>query len=142
MHMFTFLLDDVGIPTNFRHMNGSGVHAFRWISASGTITPKNWCINSLLFVCFLGVERFVKFTWVSNQGVESLETEEKVKNITNAAHATLDLHTSILNGDFPSWTLVVQLLDPNRVDEVCILLIIIIFPFIWLLTRVSLISIP
>lgn len=98
MHMFTFLLDDVGIPTDFRHMDGAGVHTFRWISASGA-------------------ELYVKYTWESHQGVDNLETEDEVKNITNPGHATLDLYTSIENGDFPKWSLHVQLLDPKRIND-------------------------
>jgi len=98
MHMFTFLLDDMGIPTDFRHMDGAGVHTFRWISSSG-------------------VEKFVKYTWDSHQGVTSLETEDEVKNITNPAHATLDLYTSIQNGNFPSWSLYVQIMDPKIVND-------------------------
>jgi len=98
MSMFTFLLDDIGIPTDFRHMDGAGVHTYKWISSSGD-------------------EHFVKYWWISAQGVKSLETEDEVKNITNPAHATLDLYTSIEAGDFPSWTLQVQLLDPENVDK-------------------------
>jgi len=98
MHMFTFLLDDMGIPTDYRHMDGAGVHTYRWISSSGE-------------------ENFVKYTWISQQGVKSLETEEQVKEITNAGHASLDLINSIKAGNFPKWTLQVQLLDPDHVDD-------------------------
>jgi catalase len=67
---------------------------------------------------FIGKEHFIKYWWFTHQGVASLETEEQVKNITNADHATLDLFTSIGAGDFPSWTLKVQILDPADADEV------------------------
>jgi len=79
-------------------MDGAGVHTYRWISKTGD-------------------ELFVKYWWISHQGVRSLETEEQVKQITNPSHATLDLYNSIQNGDFPSWTLQVQLLDPANVDK-------------------------
>lgn len=32
LHMFTFLLDDVGIPLNYRHMEGFGVHTFKLLN--------------------------------------------------------------------------------------------------------------
>jgi catalase len=96
MHMFSHLLDDIGIPADFRHMDGSGVHTYKWISATGK-------------------EKFVKYTWVSHQGVVSLINDSQVQAITNPQFATLDLYTSILKGDYPSWTLQVQLLDPTDV---------------------------
>ena len=45
----TYLMDDVGIPADYRHMNGSGVHTFALISSSGNST-------------------FVKFHWVPTLG--------------------------------------------------------------------------
>ena len=45
----TYLMDDVGIPADYRHMNGSGVHTFSLISSSGNST-------------------FVKFHWVPTLG--------------------------------------------------------------------------
>lgn len=66
----------------------------------------------------IGKEIFVKYTWISNQGVANLETDEQVRNITNPSHASLDLYNSIQAGDFPSWTLEVQLLDPKDSDNV------------------------
>jgi catalase len=49
-HMFTFLLDDVGIPLNYRHMPGFGVHTFKLINKAGR-------------------EVYVKFHWLSKCGV-------------------------------------------------------------------------
>ena len=31
-HKFTFLFDDLGIPSDFRHMEGFGVHTFKLIN--------------------------------------------------------------------------------------------------------------
>jgi len=38
MCQFTFLLDDVGIPLNYRHMEGFGVHTFMLLNAAGKET--------------------------------------------------------------------------------------------------------
>jgi hypothetical protein len=41
---FTFLLDDVGIPLNYRHMEGFGVHTFKLVAACGkeTLVKFHW----------------------------------------------------------------------------------------------------
>ena len=38
MHMFTFLLDDVGIPLNYRHMEGFGVHTYTLMTRDGKVS--------------------------------------------------------------------------------------------------------
>jgi len=32
VHMFTWLLDDVGIPKSYRELDGWGIHTFKWIN--------------------------------------------------------------------------------------------------------------
>jgi Catalase len=46
---FTFLLDDVGIPKNYRTMDGFGVHTYKLINRAGK-------------------ETYVKFHWKTKQG--------------------------------------------------------------------------
>jgi Catalase len=48
-HMFMFLLDDVGIPLNYRHMPGFGVHTFKLLNKAGQ-------------------EHYVKFHWLPKCG--------------------------------------------------------------------------
>lgn len=45
----TYLFDDVGIPADYRHMNGSGVHTYSFINSAGKVT-------------------YVKFHWVPTVG--------------------------------------------------------------------------
>lgn len=60
---------------------------------------------------------YVKFHWHCDQGVENLTADEAVQvGGTSQSHATTDLYEAIEEGDFPSWTLKVQLMDPA--DEV------------------------
>ncbi|CAD7697671.1 unnamed protein product [Ostreobium quekettii] len=95
VHMFTHVFDDIGIPKDYRHMNGFGVHTFKWINSEGK-------------------ERLVKYHWKSSQGVESLLDEEaQAIGGKDQKHMTRDLLTSIANGDFPEWVLHVQLMDPS-----------------------------
>ena len=41
---FTFLLDDIGVPLNYRHMEGFGVHTFKLVAACGkeTLVKFHW----------------------------------------------------------------------------------------------------
>ena len=55
-HMLTWLYSDLGIPANYREMNGWGVHAFRWVNQEGQL-------------------RYIKYTWNSKQGVRGLDLE-------------------------------------------------------------------
>ena len=67
---FTFLQDDVGIPLNYRHMEGFGVHTFTLINKEGKIT-------------------YVKFHWKPTCGVKCLLEEEAVMvGGSNHSHAT------------------------------------------------------
>lgn len=90
LHMFSFLLDDLGIPLNYRHMDGSGVHTFKLLNRAGR-------------------ETLVKFHWKPKCGVKCLLDEEAVAvGGANHSHATKDLYDAIAAGDYPEWTLYLQ----------------------------------
>ncbi|KAK9834741.1 hypothetical protein WJX74_008896 [Apatococcus lobatus] len=94
MHMFTFLMDDVGVPLNYRHMEGFGVHTYTLINRAGKVT-------------------YVKFHWKPECGVKNLLEDEAITvGGSNHSHATQDLYDSIAAGDFPEWKLMVQIMDP------------------------------
>ena len=81
MNMFTFLMDDVGIPTDYRHMEGFGVHTFMLINREGR-------------------ETLVKFHWKPTCGVRSLlDDEAAIVGGKNHSHATQDLYDSIARGE-------------------------------------------
>ncbi|WP_432709553.1 catalase [Pedobacter sp.] len=91
-HMLTWLFSDYGTPANFREMNASGVHAFKWVNNKGEVT-------------------YVKYTWKSQQGERNLtQTEANAIQATQTEHATMDLFNHIKEGKFPKWDLYVQLL--------------------------------
>ena len=91
---FTFLLDDVGIPANYRFMEGFGVHAFKLINKAGR-------------------ETYVKFHWIPTCGVKCLADDLAVQvGGKNHSHATQDLYESIAAGNYPEWTLKIQTMDP------------------------------
>jgi catalase len=91
-HQVTYLMGDRGIPKSWRHMNGYGSHTYLWINAAG---EKHW----------------VKYHFHSNQGVEGLtEAEAAAIAGTDADAHRRDLYEAIHRGEFPSWTLSVQLM--------------------------------
>ena len=94
-HQFTWLFGDRGIPASYRHMNGYGSHTFQWVNAEG--------------------ERFwVKFHFKTKQGIRCLSDEESARTAGDNAQAhQKDLVQAIESGDFPSWTLKVQLMPES-----------------------------
>jgi catalase len=98
-HMLTRVYSDLGIPANYREMDGSGVHAFKWVNEKGEVT-------------------YVKYTWKSMQGVRTLTAEEAAKvQSQDFQHATVDLYENIKKGNFPSWELYVQQLKASEFDK-------------------------
>lgn len=91
-HQVTYLMGMRGIPKSYRMMNGYGSHTYMWVNDAG--------------------ERFwVKYAFISDQGVEGL-TDAEAEKLAGAkpdAHRA-DLYEAIRSGDFPSWTLYVQVI--------------------------------
>ena len=91
-HQFTWLYGDRGLPASHRHMNGYGSHTFQWVNAAG--------------------ERFwVKFHFETDQGIRCLTAEQAARvGGENPQAFQRDLLEHIEAGDFPSWTLKVQVM--------------------------------
>jgi catalase len=95
-HQVTWLMGDRGIPKDWRHMNGYGSHTYSWINAAG--------------------ETFwVKYHFISDQGIDFL-TQAEADEIAgkDADYHQRDLITAIRNGDYPSWTLKVQIMTSEE----------------------------
>ncbi|BDH55554.1 catalase [Tsukamurella sp. PLM1] len=91
-HQVAWLMGDRGIPKTWRHMNGYSSHTYLWVNAEGV---KHW----------------VKYHFISDQGVEYL-TQEEADRLAGADgdHHVRDLFDAVKAGDHPSWTLKVQLM--------------------------------
>jgi len=99
LHTFFFLFDDVGIPTDYRHMDGFGVNTYTFVTRDGK-------------------SRYVKFHWKPTCGVSCLmDDEATLVGGKNHSHATQDLYDSIDAGNFPEWKLFVQVIDPDEEDR-------------------------
>ncbi|MGW4382140.1 catalase [Kitasatospora sp. NPDC004531] len=91
-HQVTWLMGDRGIPKNWRHMDGFSSHTYSWVNAGG--------------------ERFwVKYHFRTDQGNDFLTQEEadRLAGVDGDVHRR-DLFEAIEGGDFPSWTLHVQVM--------------------------------
>ena len=91
-HQVTWLMGDRGIPRTWRHMNGYGSHTYMWINAAG--------------------ERFwVKYHFTTDQGIECF-TQDEADQMASADtdYHQRDLFEHIADGEFPSWTLKVQVM--------------------------------
>lgn len=98
-NMLTFVYSDLGIPASYREMDGFGVHAFKWINAQGQV-------------------RYVKYTWTSLQGVKGLTGPQAAEvQSRDWGHLTTDLYDHIKAGQFPSWELGVQMLNPADLNK-------------------------
>ncbi|MCB1674977.1 MAG: catalase [Halioglobus sp.] len=91
-HQVTWLMGDRGIPKTWRHMNGYSSHTYMWVNAKG---EKFW----------------VKYHFKTDQGIECL-TQDEADTLAgiDADYHRRDLFESIKNGDFPSWTLKMQIM--------------------------------
>ncbi|XP_043707932.1 catalase-like isoform X1 [Telopea speciosissima] len=99
LHMFSFLFDDLGIPQDYRHMEGSSVNTYTLINKAGKVN-------------------YVKFHWRPTCGVKCLLDDEAVMvGGTNHSHATKDLYDSIQAGNYPEWKLYIQTIDPDYEDK-------------------------
>jgi len=92
LHQVTITMSDRGIPYSYRHMHGFGSHTFSLINA------KN--------------ERFwVKFHLVCQQGIKNLTDAEAEAIIGKCREShQRDLYDSIERGDFPRWTMKIQVM--------------------------------
>ena len=93
-------MSDRGIPATYRHMNGYGSHTFSFINSDN---ERFWC----------------KFHFKTQQGIKNLTNEEAETIIGKDREShQRDLLESIDNGDFPKWTMYVQIMPELEADEV------------------------
>src|SRR6201997_4947166 len=98
LHQVTIVMSDRGIPRSFRHMHGFGSHTYSFINAQN--------------------ERFwVKFHFRTQQGVQNL-TDEEAREIVGGDRDSnqRDMFEAIERGEFPRWTLYVQIMPEAEAD--------------------------
>lgn len=100
LHQVTIVMSDRGIPASYRHMHGFGSHTFSFINSEN--------------------ERFwVKFHLRTQQGIKNWTDEEAEAAIGKCREThQRDLYDSIEAGDFPRWTLQVQVMPELDAEKV------------------------
>ncbi|TPV57246.1 catalase [Aestuariibacter sp. GS-14] len=96
LHQATILMSDRGIPASYRHVNGYSSHTLSF-----------WNDN--------GERYWVKWHFKTNQGIQTLTNEEAATQ--PAFGAQQDLVESIDKGDFPSWTVKVQIMTEAQARD-------------------------
>lgn len=96
IHQVTILFSDRGTPATYRNMNGYGSHTYKWYNEKGK--------------CF-----WVKYHFETDQKIKNLTREESTHiSGEDPNHATRDLYNAIENGDYPSWTLQMQIMPEEE----------------------------
>lgn len=92
LHQVTIVMSDRGIPASYRHMHGFGSHTFSFINADN---ERHW----------------VKFHWTTQQGIKNMTDQEAEAAVGQCRETSQrDLYEAIEGGDFPKWTLMVQVM--------------------------------
>ncbi|PGH17472.1 catalase B [Helicocarpus griseus UAMH5409] len=93
MHTLFWAMAGHGIPRSYRHVDGWGIHTFRFVNNDGKST-------------------LVKFRWKTLQGKASMVWEEAQATAgKNPDYHRQDLFESIEAGRYPEWELGVQLVN-------------------------------
>ena len=99
LHQVTVVMSDRGIPASFRNMHGFGSHTFSFINAKN---ERYWC----------------KFHFRTQQGIKNLTDAEAEAVIGKCRESNQrDLYYSIENGDFPRWTMFVQIMTEEEATK-------------------------
>jgi catalase len=98
LHQVTILFSDRGTPDGYRHMDGFSSHTFSLINA-----------NDELF--------YVKYHFKTKQGIKNFtgESAEMMKG-KDPDYAQRDLFNAIAKGDFPKWTVSIQVMPEKEAE--------------------------
>lgn len=96
LHQITITMSERGIPRSYRHMHMFGSHAFSFINAKN---ERYW----------------VKFHMHTQQGIQNLSDEEAAAIVASDREShQRDLYQTIEKGDFPRWTMYVQIMPEKE----------------------------
>lgn len=96
LHQVIILMTDRGTPYSYRHMHGFGSHTYSFINQEN---QRVW----------------VKFHFKTQQGIKNFAGPEanQMRN-TDMDHAQRDLVEAIDSGEFPKWTLKIQVMTEEE----------------------------
>jgi catalase len=95
MHLFS----DRGTPKSYRYMNGYSGHTFKFTKEDGSFS-------------------YVQIHVKTDQGSVNLNNDEAAHlSMTDPDHATRDLFNAIKRGEYPTWTVYIQVLSPEQAEN-------------------------
>jgi len=98
-HQVSFLFSDRGTPQGYRHMNGYGSHTFKMVN--GQDNPV-----------------YVKFHYKTNQGIKCFHRQQADDMARDDPDfAIRDLYNAIAEGDFPSYTMFIQVMTFEEAEK-------------------------
>ncbi|KAL5612829.1 hypothetical protein BROUX41_004089 [Berkeleyomyces rouxiae] len=99
VHQVMTLFSDRGTPYSYRHMHGYSGHTYKWQKADGTFS-------------------YVQIHIKTDQGIKNFTNDEagKLAGENPDLHAQ-DLFESIKKGEYPSWTVYVQVMSPEQAEK-------------------------
>ncbi len=96
LHQVTITMSDRGLPASYRHMHGFGSHTYSMLNAKN---ERVW----------------VKFHLTSQQGIKNLTDQEAEAIVAKCREShQRDLFGAIEKGDFPRWTMYIQVMTEER----------------------------
>ena len=95
MHLFS----ERGTPASVRNIHSYSGHTYKFTKEDGSF-------------------HYIKLHFRTNQGIKNLSNDESVRlSGENPNLHTVDLYQSIEKGDFPSWTLYIQVMSPEDAEK-------------------------
>jgi catalase len=100
LHQVTIVMSERGIPASYRHMHGFGSHTYSFWNAKG---ERYW----------------VKFHFRTQQGIRNLSDAEATQLVGQDREShQRDLYDAIERGDFPKWTMYIQVMAETDAEKV------------------------
>uniref|UniRef100_T1PCG9 Catalase n=1 Tax=Musca domestica TaxID=7370 RepID=T1PCG9_MUSDO len=98
-HQVSFLFSDRGTPDGYRYMHGYGSHTFKMINAKGEPI-------------------YCKFHFRCDQGIKNLDAKKADELAgSDPDYSIRDLYNAIKEGNFPSWTLRIQVMTFEQAQK-------------------------
>ncbi len=99
LHQVMILMSDRGIPYTYRNMHGFGSHTYSMINDKDEVV-------------------WVKFHFLTNQGIKCFRNDDAtLMSGKDPNWCQRDLVNAIEKGDFPSWTLKIQVMTKEQADN-------------------------
>ncbi|XP_071942198.1 catalase-like isoform X2 [Antedon mediterranea] len=98
-HQVSFLFSDRGTPDGYRHMNGYGSHTFKMVNKDDQPV-------------------YCKFHFKTDQGIKNMNAEQAAQmSADDPDYSIRDLYNAIASGNFPSWTLKIQVMTFEQAEK-------------------------